>query len=189
MKTFLPTSKFFVLALISTLVIFPSLASAAGILGGSIIVKESGNVSVTFEGSSASYTSTLYLQGYGELFSTNTSGGTTIDVGSYEAGQELTFYILVQDTGKTFYTGLGDLNEDGMAHAFVENLENGTRVGFEDIYGGGDRDYNDVNFTFSNTNTLVGENPTVANPEPTTIVLFGSGLLGLSLWRIRKKSE
>ncbi len=185
MKSFFLKSSFYFL--FSGLLLVPSLSFAEGILGGSIVVKQTGNVSVTFDGSSASYTSTLYLQGYGELFSSSTADGTTIDLGSYEAGQELTFYIFVENTGQTFYTGSGELNADGLAHAYVEDLGDGTKVGFEDLLGGGDKDYNDVNFTFSNTNTEGVDPKTIANPEPTTIVLFGSGLLGLGIWNYRKR--
>ena len=46
------------------------------------------------------------------------------------------------------------MNSDGIAHATVSNLdEGGTLVGFEDLLGGGDKDYNDLVFSFSNTNT------------------------------------
>ena len=69
-----------------------------------------------------------------------------------------------------------------------------TQVGFEDLYGGGDQDYNDLVFEFSNTTTgehpegeNSGEEKLIANPEPSTIVLFGSGILGLGAWRLRKK--
>ncbi len=183
MKNFLKKNSLLGVTLIGLLVL-PSFAHAAGTLGGQIFVKESGTVAVTFAGSSASYTSTLFLQGYGELFSSNVASGTTIELGGFQAGQVLTFSIFVQNTGQTYYTGSGDLNADGVAHASVENTGVGTSVGFEDLYGGGDQDYNDVMFSFSNTNT---ETKLVQNPEPGTILLFGSGLLGLGAWRLRKK--
>jgi len=169
----------------------PEIARAGGILGGSVVVNQTGSVTVTFEGSSAGYTSTLYF-GNQALFSSNQSAGTSVTLDGFQAGQVLTFSILVKETGHTFFTGSGSLNTDGLAHAYVENLEGGsTKVGFEDLHGGGDKDYNDLMFSFSNTNTeaklIQTEAKLIQNPEPSTIILFGSGILGLGVWRLRKK--
>jgi len=171
------------------LLILPSFAQATGILGGNLIVQNDGEVTITFAGSSAGYTSTLYL-GETALFSTNSLTGSTLSLGTFTAGTELDFRLEVQNTGMVFFTGIGANNIDGVAHAIVENIAEGsTMVGFEDLYGGGDRDYNDLVFEFSNTttedNTVQGE--LISNPEPATIVLFGTGLLGLGAWRLRKK--
>ena len=45
-------------------------------------------------------------------------------------------------------------------------------VGFEDLYGGGDNDFQDIFFRAG------GVTPTVV-PEPATMLLLASGLLGL----------
>jgi len=176
------------LSLVLGLLVLPSFAQATGI-GESLFVQDTGNVSVTFAGSNAGYTSTLY---YGEtaLFSNRAAVGSTVSLGNFAAGDQLNFRLEVQNTGNTFFTGLGANNADGVAHASVENLgEGSSQIGFEDLYGGGDRDYNDLVFDF--TNTSAGGSQTnggnIANPEPSTIILFGSGLLGLGAWRLRKK--
>ncbi len=179
------------LSLVAWLLVLPSLAQATGIVGGNLIVQNTGDVSVTFAGSDAGYTSNLY---YGDTFLfSNSGGGGTISLGNFSAGDQLNFRLEVLNTGNTFFTGIGANNADGVAHASVENLGEGlARIGFEDLYGGGDRDYNDLVFDFTNTSaTAAGGSQTnggnIANPEPSTIILFGSGLLGLGAWRLRKK--
>ena len=170
------------LSLLAGILVLPSIAQATPIVGGNLFVQNTGNVSVTFSGSDAGYTSNLY---YGDtfLFSNRATPGTTISLGNFAAGTELVFRLEVQNTGAIFFTGEG-------INAAVENLgEGSSRIGWEDIVGGGDRDYNDLVFDF--TNTAAGGSQTnggnITNPEPSTIILFGSGLLGLGAWRLRKK--
>ena len=53
--------------------------------------------------------------------------------------------IYVRDTGKTWYMGPKAGNSDGLFHAATDTLGGGSYyVGFEDLDGGGDQDYNDV---------------------------------------------
>ncbi len=181
--------------------ILPSLAQATVIVGGNLFVQNTGNVYVTFKSSSAGYTSTLSFNGQ-NLFTNHADEGTTLNLGSFSAGTALNFQLLVHNTGNTFSTGMGALNPDGIAHTLVNDMGTGsTQVGWEDLLGGGDLDYNDLVFEFSNTTTeddkisgnqIPGsEDPgkLIANPEPSTMILFGSGLLGLGAWRLRKKQS
>jgi len=39
----------------------------------------------------------------------------------------------------------------------------------------------------TNGSSSINANPVVVNPEPSTIVLLASGLLGLGFWRLRRK--
>jgi hypothetical protein len=48
---------------------------------------------------------------------------------------------------------------------------NGIFVGFEDLFGGGDFDYDDNNFVFSNVTSAA------VAPEPASLLLLGSGLM------------
>jgi hypothetical protein len=67
----------------------------------------------------------------------------------YTVGQELVFGIYVQNTGDTFRMGPGFRNPDGIPHANVVDIGGGAfNVGFEDLFGGGDRDYDDNVFKF-----------------------------------------
>lgn len=71
--------------------------------------------------------------------------GTTVSLGPYAADTELIFGIIPQDTGDHWQSGPASRNADGVEHVAV-TYEGGCSwlIGFEDLYGGGDRDYNDV---------------------------------------------
>ena len=105
------------------------------------------------------------------------------------------FGINVHNTGQTFFTGGGFRNDDGLAHALINDTfgqEGEALVSFEDLLGGGDQDYNDLQFAFSNVageealNTDIDGN-VIQNPEPSTVILLGSGLIGLATWRWKKQ--
>lgn len=87
-----------------------------------------------------------------------------------------------------FYMGPGATNNDGMIHAAIvpwniwnafatpgspNAVEGAMVVGFEDntAEGGADWDYNDVVFSFEGVSVV---------PEPATMVLLATGLIGLS---------
>lgn len=86
-----------------------------------------------------------------------------------DVGEELLFLMLPDNSAPVFFTGPASRNPDGLIHAEIIDLGDGSfRVGFEDLLGGGDLDFNDAQF-------LV--------PEPSTLLLFGLGLAGLRLRR------
>src|SRR5690606_19245691 len=77
----------------------------------------------------------------------STPVGSNVELGTFMAGTELVFYIYVTNTGQTFYTGPASRNPDNQVHAAIEQVGDRLfRIGFEDSWGGGDRDYDDLNF-------------------------------------------
>ena len=168
------------------------------ILGGRFFVVNNGDVTATFLGSDASYYNRLYLVFPDEtvdplfIFDRNYSG-PGISLGSFDAGTELVFRLDVRPAGPgtditdRFFTGNGSNNLDDLAHALAVTTLVGenylTTVGFEDIYGGGDRDYND--FEFALTNVIDPRDAVV--PEPRLLLLLSCGLFILTLFSRRRK--
>jgi hypothetical protein len=139
------------------------------------------------------------LNAFGYLFINNGvqgSPGDQVNLGTFPIGTELIFGLAVDSTGdlsvdNTYYTGSGALNPDQIPHAqlYTDPLVDigpailaatlptwapgdGIIVGFEDIFGGGDFDYNDLIFSFQNLDVR-------QVPEPMTLTLFGLGAAGL----------
>lgn len=101
--------------------------------------------------------------------------GDTYEVSGFTPGEELIFGIFVQNKKTTYYTGPPENNFDGVVHVKFFETDGGLYtigVGFEDLEGGGDNDFQDIFFRAG------GVTPTVA-PEPATLLLLASGLLGL----------
>ena len=162
------------------------------VLGGRMLVASDGYVTAEFLGSDAGYFNTLYLDVPGDadmyLFDKSSHlGSGPINLGWFAAGTELIFRLDVSNTGESFFTGDADRNADGLAHALATSTLNDagvyvTTVGFEDLLGGGDLDFND--FEFLLTNVI----DPLAVPAPTVLALLGLGLFGFGIRdRIRRR--
>lgn len=149
------------------------------ILGGRMLVATDGYVTAEFLGSDAGYFNSLYLHSPGDggmyLFDKHSSPNQgPINLGWFEAGVELIFRLDVRNTGEQFFTGDARRNADGLAHALAvttldEAGEYVTTVGFEDLLGGGDLDYNDFEFRLNNVIDPL--------PIPGTLLLLPLGLV------------
>jgi hypothetical protein len=116
--------------------------------------------------------------GYERFITTNRDIGNRYTFSGLPKGSELLFGIYVRDTGNTFKMGDGSVNPDTIAHAGVEQLNFHTYiVGFEDLLDGGDRDYDDNMFKF--TQGITTNSSGIAVPEPSTLIgTVSFGILG-----------
>jgi len=105
-------------------------------------------------------------------------------------GDTLVFYIKLADTGDFFYSDPA-LNPGKLNHVFSApyagglvgpggTIPAGIYVSVEDLRGGGDLDYNDMKFVFTNVAAVV-------IPEPATwaMRIAGFGLVGFAARRSR----
>jgi hypothetical protein len=126
-----------------------------------VVVNNDATAVATFCGGTAGYTSDAYLTSPSFVYIATgnvTAAGSTVDLGMFTAGDELVFAIYVRNTGYWYYTGEGSRNPDGIVHAAVTDLGNGAfAVGFEDLFGGGDLDYDDIMFVVETTGIVIAD--------------------------------
>lgn len=143
-----------------------------------LLVANTGDVNVTFLYKEAAYLNDLFLTGNPNKILNNQTA--TIDqvfsLGSFQAGAKIAFDMFVNNTGNTYFTGSPALNPDQQLHAIFSFINEDTiKIGFEDIFGGGDRDYDDLVFKVSNV--TLGHSAVQPVPEPQTYLLMLLGLL------------
>ncbi len=112
-----------------------------------LINENNTNVKITILPFEASFTDEirLFYRGQSILIGTNRDVGRVVNLGPFNAGEELVFGIVVRETGRTFRMGPGFRNPDRYAHARVDCLTDGAKVSFEDNFlSEGDRDFDDA---------------------------------------------
>jgi hypothetical protein len=158
-----------------------------------MLTASGGDVDIFFAGSDAGYNSQLFLSSPstdGPFFPNHSTPiGESAALGMFSAGTELIFRLNVLTSGNNFFTGPGSRNPDNMVHAIftpwaaTAKIPAGILVAFEDLRGGGDHDFNDFRFVVSG-----GQLTSSSTPEPTAILLLGTGALGL-LARARSRGS
>ena len=122
-----------------------------------------------------------------EIFNGGTSVGETFDMTTGWIREVLGtdtfgFYLLSPDG--VFYSD-SSRNENAQQHMVAyEGLNREILIGFEDLRGGGDLDFNDFVVKISRSGQSANPAPV---PEPGTLLLLGSGIVGLALARRKRK--
>jgi len=161
--------------------VFAGAASAATINAATNQIRSSygGDMQITFNSKTAVFSTDVRVASTGAfLFNNQTAApGFTTTITGPAAGEDLGFRFDVRTTGVTLFSGLAGLNIDGIVHALlVADASGAITVGFEDIDGGGDRDFDDVVFTVREV------------PVPGALALMATGLLGIGAARLRRKA-
>lgn len=143
------------------------------------VVVEDGPVVGYSQGATADYENLMNAKfsdgsAHNPYMSNRSDIGAEFGHGIHAAGSEVIFVNRVLDTGEWYYSTTR-FNDDGLNHIHAHNLTlpDGTKavfVGFEDIFGGGDRDFNDATALFTN----VQISPV---PEPSTYLMLLAGLI------------
>lgn len=117
------------------------------------------------------------------------STGDFVDLGKFAAGTKLDFFLLADGAngGKNVFSTNQSENRDGLVHS-VSLAPDGSAyllIGFEDLYGGGDKDYNDVVFAVELGKANVAG---LTAPEP-SLALGSIFALGAFLGTHRRRNK
>ena len=101
--------------------------------------------------------------------------GDFVELGTLAGGTQLDFFLIANGAsgGTDIWSTDESVNADGLIHT-VSLAQEGSPyllIGFEDLYWGGDSDYNDLLFAVDIGMANVSY---LANPEPSTLLILGA---------------
>ena len=126
--------------------------------------------------------------------------GDFVNLGTFNAGTSLDFFLIANGAygGNTVFstTGTGSQNPDGLNHtaAFSPSFWGVANspyvfISFEDLLGGGDKDFNDtiiaINIGNVNATAMSSMSALLATPEPATWLTLG-GLVTVTIYAKRR---
>ncbi len=116
--------------------------------------------------------------------------GDFVDLGTFSAGTTLDFFLIANGAngGTTSYSASATRNPDQINHvvSFVLPDSPYLIIGFEDLFGGGDKDFNDLVFAVDIGS--INLQRLISTPEPGTWAIM-LGCLGWVLWSMRRRSS
>lgn len=142
-------------------------APAAPAGGGATFVAGKDDVTVEIQKSDSGFDNKIYYST--DNFATkhligidNQTG--TVNLGKFAEGTKIEFGIQ-NGVNQFFRTGAASTNVDNFQHAQISKNGDGTQIGFEDLAGGGDKDFNDAIITVRSVPAKIA-----ATPAPTPAV-------------------
>lgn len=116
--------------------------------------------------------------------------GDFVDLGTLDAGTQLDFFLIANGAngGTNIWSTDASANADGLVHT-VSLAQDGSPyliISFEDLYGGGDRDYNDLVFA---VDIGLANATYLATPEPATWMILGLFIGGILVAARRRSNQ
>lgn len=148
----------------------------------------SGDAGLIFPNAS---TSASYYDPTGNTYRSSSAplaAGDFVDLGTFETNTQLNLFLIANGAGggtQTYFTD-SDLNSDGIEHFIVLATPDSPYLlmGVEDLYGGGDQDYNDIVIAIdigtTNAAKLIAR--TVPLPGPVAALIAPLFLMGFRAW-------
>lgn len=124
------------------------------------------------------------------------SQGQSLFLGNVVKDDVLVFQLKVITTGESYFSNPSQNLDGGLNHVYatlytadagIPSIPSGTYIGFEDLPGLGDRDYNDHQFVVVYPNLPDVTNNAVATPEPGSLVVWSLMACGATIVASRRR--